>query len=500
MNPEMYDVAIVGAGPAGIVAANLCGLYGLKAVAFDRADDVYDLPRAVGLWDDVQRILDNAGILEAIVPSTSIPTGAEFVDSDGKRIIGFELPADFTTDNGHPPLRNFNQPELERIARKALNAHSDVELLVSHEVLEIDQDAESVTLAVRDLANQQTKTVKARWLIGCDGATSFVRKSCGIAWNSHGYDCQWLVVDISLDDDKRPPNYATQICDPNRPTTLVPLPLGMFRWEFQLREGEAREEMERPERVWSLLAPWVSPQDAKIIRAVVYRFHATIAETFRNGRVFLAGDAAHQTPPFMGQGLSSGVRDVDNLVWKLGHVRRGLADDTLLDSYSTERHPMAVAMVKHSVNTGRLIDAYAEMARGGAEPSKELQAYAYGGDAVLPNVSCKLVQEGNSDWVGQLVPQCVIQLGDASGPFDRTVGPRWAILGASDPSLALSEEALAYWNSVGAVFVTVPKPEGTMLSLVSEYRVIIVRPDRIISATCDGDTVDATALPQVHSV
>ena len=492
----MYDVAIVGAGPTGAVAAKLCGVHGLSAVAFDRAPDVYDLPRAVAMWDDVQRILQNAGLLDAVLPATCVQVGGEFVTPDGRRLTGLEIPAGFTTPSGHPVLRGFHQPALERAVRAGLAAHPDVQLQVAHEIVALTQHDDRVTLTVRDLADDATATVGARWVLGCDGASSFVRKACGIAWRSLGYDCEWLVVDVQLKrDDVGLSPLTQQVCDPARPVTLVPGPHRTHRWELQLRPGETRAEMEDPARVWELLRPWITPADADVVRAVVYRFHATIAETFRRGRVFLAGDAAHQTPPFMGQGLCSGLRDVDNLIWKLAMVRRGVAGDTLLDTYTTERHPIAIGMVAHSVNTGRLIDAYAAMVAGGPEPPDELKAYGYGGTAELPHVTAGLIVPGDSPWIGRYVPQVPVVTDDGVGLLDDIVGPRWAIVAKDDPRALLSPDERRYWQGAGAAFVRVPEPAGAMLSLFLAHRLVVARPDRIVYA------VDAApVLPESTSI
>jgi 3-(3-hydroxy-phenyl)propionate hydroxylase len=255
----------------------------------------------------------------------------------------------------------------------------------------------------------------------------------------------------------------------------------MHRWEFQLRDGESKEEMEQHDRVFELLAPWLTPADADLIRAVVYRFHALIAATFRRGRVFIAGDAAHQTPPFMGQGLCSGVRDVANLVWKIHHVTRGLMGDPLLDTYTDERRPMTLAAVEHSVKTGQLIDAYAEMERGGPPPSAELQAYAYGGSAQLPDLSTGLLARSDSEWIGRHLPQCDVIAGERSGAFADVVGPRWALVSMHDDARATMDVATRQaWEKLGATFVVVPEPIGAMLGLLRAHDTVVVRPDRVI--------------------
>jgi len=484
------DVAILGAGPTGALAAKLCGIHGLTAVAFDRGADVYDLPRAVGLWDDVQRILASAGVLERILPATRMQSGAEFVDARGRRIVGIEIPPGFVTPNGHPTVVTFHQPQFERALRASLADHADVRLHTSHEMIAVEQSDERVVLHVRDLESSRSRRVTAKWLLGCDGASSAVRKSCGIAWHNIGYDQDWLVVDVRLADHVELSPYMRQVCDPARPTTMIPLPLGMHRWEFQLRPGETKAEMERADRVDELLAPWVRQGEFEVVRAVVYRFHAMIADTFRCGRVFLAGDAAHQTPPFMGQGLSSGVRDVDNLVWKLAHVARGLAGDALLDTYTAERRPMTAAAVAHSVNTGKLIDAYSAMASGGAKPSPELEAYAYGGGAQLPQLSTGLLAEESSPWIGTLVPKCTVTSSERSGLLDEVVGSNWAIVGARDPRERMKPHEREFWERLGAVFVSVPEPDGPILGPLLAHPVLVVRPDRVVY----GVSPDAVSL------
>jgi 3-(3-hydroxy-phenyl)propionate hydroxylase len=487
----MVDVAIVGAGPVGAVAANLCAVHGLTAVAFDREADVYDLPRAAALYDDVQRILHNAGLLDAVLPATGVIPGGEFVDASGKRIIGFEVPPDLRTTNGFPPLLNINQPVMERAIRACLAGRKGVELRVAHEVLGFEERDNCVEVVVRDRVDDATERIEARWLLGADGAGSSVRKSCAIAWNSLGYDCEWLVIDVELKRPVELPRLCQQICDPERPVTFVPMPGRLRRWEFQLKGGETGAEMEDRERVWSLLAPWMSPRDGEIVRAVVYRFHATIAASFRRGRVFLAGDAAHQTPPFMGQGLCTGVRDVENLIWKLAMVRRGKATDALLDTYGAERRPLAVAMVEHSTNTGKLIDAYAAMARGGPEPPAELQEYAYGGSRRLPDLSAGLLALDGGEWVGQLVPSAMVSTPRGATLLDDVVGPRWSILSRCEPRPAIGPESQAFCDRLGVAFADLPEPRGAMLDLLAAHEVVIVRPDRIIYGTSHAAGLDA---------
>ncbi len=485
----MVDVAIVGGGPVGVVAANFCGVYGLSAVVLDREKDVYDLPRAAGLHHDAQRILHNAGVLDAVLPATRELLGAEFVDAGGERIIGFELPPGTLLESGYPAVLNIDQPGLERAVRGCLDRFPEVELRLGREVEGFEQSSSGVSLDVRSVDGGAAERLDARWLIGADGATSSVRRACEISWDSLGYDCDWLVVDLELTRDVELTMLATQVCDPNRPVTVIPMPGRQRRWEFQLKPGETRAEMEDRDRVWELLAPWLPRDAGEILRAVVYRFHATIAERFSRGRVFLAGDAAHQTPPFMGQGLCTGIRDVENLVWKLAMVAGGQASDRILETYTAERRPLAVAMVQHSTNTGKLIDAYAEMQRGGPEPPAWLQEYAYGGSQTLPDLSEGLLAADTCASAGCLLPHTEVLDGAGTTPFDAHVGPSWSLVSTEAFRLAIGEAVQRAGAALEVVLAIVSAEEGPIGALLQQHEVLLVRPDRLIYGACAATEV-----------
>jgi 3-(3-hydroxy-phenyl)propionate hydroxylase len=487
------DVAIVGFGPVGAVAANLCGAHGLGALAIDREEDVYDLPRAAVIDDETQRILHAAEVLDAVLPHTAPQVGAEFVDAAGQRIMGVEIPPGLCTPNGYPPLLGIHQPDLERAVRGRLAHHPDVEVWLGHEVDRIEQAPGHVEVTAR-ARDGTRRRVRAQWLLGCDGARSFVRGACGIAWESLGYDHEWLVVDVDLArSDVVLPPFVQQICGPARPVTFVPLPGRLRRWEFQLQPGETSDEMTDPARVRSLLAPWLAPADATIRRAAVYRFHATIAAAFRHGRVFLAGDAAHQMPPFLGQGMCSGIRDVGNLVWKLAAVAHGPWPTGMLDTYEAERRPLALATVAHAADVGRLIDALADQARGGPPPSEALRESGYGGGRALPPLDGGLLVEGGP-WAGTSFPQDVIATSAGPRRFDDYVGRRWAVVGTRDPRAAMSEASARIFDVLGTTMLAIPEPSGATGAVLSAHEWAVVRPDRLIYGvtTSDPDLDDLT--------
>lgn len=451
-------VIVVGGGPVGVVAAMACATRGFEVTVVEKATEIYDLPRAIVMDDEIQRALMLAGVGDGLAVVTSALPGAEFVDTAGTRIIGFELPEGTVTALGYAPVVRYYQPELEGFLR-ARAVDAGVRFVLGDEVTSVSQ----TECAVETVLASGT-VLSGAWLIAADGAASPIRKSLGIQFESQGFDQDWLVVDVRLRDGRDPelPVLVQQICDPARPSTFVPGHDRYRRWEFQLQHGEQRDEMVEPARVWALLAPWLGPDDATIVRAVVYRFHATVASAMRAGRVFIAGDAAHQMPPFLGQGLCSGVRDAVNLAWKLEMVDRGRAGDRLLDTYDHERRPHAAGVVAHAVDTGRLIDQLA--GRGGEQAGLES---AYGGQRPFPHLEHG-VRTGDHPMTGRQVPDIALPDG---GHLDAVAGGFAVVVPRSTAAIGTTLDA---WRGLGATVVegAVPFADG----------VVVVRPDRYIAS------------------
>ena len=458
------DVLVVGGGPVGVVTALLCAQRGFSVRVLERATEIYDLPRAIVMDDEIQRVIQNAGLIEGLRAITTPLQGAEFVTVDGERIVGAELPLDANWPLGHHPSVTYYQPELEAFLRDAAG-QAGVDIRLGVEVGELAQDADSVTVAAVGPGGIP-QAHRSSWLVAADGASSSVRKQLGVAFIDQGYDQDWLVLDVHL---KRPvpslPQFVQQVCDPDRPTTFVVGHADYRRWEFQLQPGESRDEMLEPTRIWELLEGWLTPDDAELIRAVVYRFHATVAESMRDGRVFLAGDAAHQMPPFLGQGLCSGVRDAANLAWKLRLAESGAAGDALLDTYSTERLPHAAGVVAHAVDTGRLIDELS----GRVPKSTGIDA-AYGGGRPFPHLTTGLLH-GDHPAVGRQVHQPTID----GTPLDDLLGDGFAII-VDDAQMA--ETVSDDWSGLASVV----KVAAAMLPTLPPGGAVIVRPDRYVAA------------------
>ena len=458
------DVIIVGCGPVGVMAALRSAQRGLSVIALDRDPDLYPFPRAIGMDDEVQRLFQNAGLTDQLKEWSTRMMGAEFLDANGVRVVGMELPPDFRGPSGHYPMVSFDQPSVEQFLRAAaIKAGVDVRLGVEVTAVTSDQPTSDASVTLAD-----GSILRARWVIGADGASSTVRRLIGVTLEDQGFDEPWLVVDTTkLDPGLALSPLAQQHCNPERVVTVVPGHGTRRRWEFQLREGETREEMLEPSRIAELLKPWGTPDQLHVDRAAVYRFHAAVADTFRRGNVFLVGDAAHQMPPFNGQGMCTGMRDADNLTWKLAHVANGLAGDALLDTYDSERRPHAAGQVEHSADAGRLINAIAE---GGAHSYES----GYGGGRSFPHLEAGLV-DGSHPRTGHPFPQPLV----AGTLFDERLGDGWALVGATTPVLGL-------WATIGARAVATD-PDA-FPGLLDDGVVIIVRPDRYVAAvTTDLD-------------
>ncbi|WP_020191360.1 bifunctional 3-(3-hydroxy-phenyl)propionate/3-hydroxycinnamic acid hydroxylase [Pseudomonas putida] len=347
--PAEIDVLVVGYGPVGATIAALLGRYGVSTLVLDKAHEVMLMPRAIALDNEALRILQLAGLAEdafakIVIPQVKMhsPVLGQFGRADTQGCI-----------DGHPKLVTFYQPDLEHAMRDQVSRLKSVTSLGGFELESLVHEAEYVVATVRDQAGQ-AHTVRSRYLVGADGASSKVRALIDQEFEGQTYAEDWLIVDVK-NRHASAIDHVEFICDPQRPTPHMPAPGGRERWEFMLRPGESREALESEQSIARLIAPWIDPKELEIERKAVYRFHARCCKRFSKGRVFLAGDAAHITPPFVGQGLVAGLRDVANLAWKLAWVLRGHAAPAILDTYDVERRPHAQAMINLAKLMGRLV-------------------------------------------------------------------------------------------------------------------------------------------------
>ena len=422
-----FDVAIVGLGPTGATLANFCGALGLQTVVFERSTTAYPQPRACHLDAEIARVFQQLGFESQLHDLLTVSAGMEYVAADGTRLFTFEGFEREPLLGWHEDYV-FIQPELDTMLRDGLARFPCVDVRLG-----IEADP------VADLLEQ------ARFVIACDGASSAIRTQLGVDMRDLGFDERWFVVDVLVNDDAHPlPPIIQQVCDRQRLATFVPSHGRHRRWEFRLADDEHVPDE------WRLLEPWgVRPNDAELLRAVVYRFHALEAVRWRDGRVFLAGDAAHQMPPFMGQGMCSGIRDAANLAWKLADVVRGSAGDELLDTYETERLPHVQAVTALSIEAGQLLGRLA--ADPTALPTAERpdpQRWSR-----LPGLDL-----GGDFPIGHLVPQ-------PDRLDDRLPVHDWAWVAADDSFVPPGDRPV------------VVEPQATY-----GRRAVLVRPDRYIAA------------------
>jgi 3-(3-hydroxy-phenyl)propionate hydroxylase len=490
------DVAIVGFGPVGALSALLLARAGLRVAILERSREPVILPRAVGLDGESMRTFQRIGLVDAVNAIVQPARETEqvcFTDSRRQPLFGLEIPQH--GPNGWRDVLFFDQPELEALLREQVARQDGIEVLLGHEVVALEQTRDDVTLRTRSAASSGPQDLRASFVLGCDGASSFVRSAVGIDWLSLGYDQDWLVVDIVQSPEADLPLVTMQVCDPARLTTYVCVKDPNRRWEFQLLEGETREEMLRPEKIEELLRPWLPPEHYELRRSAVYQFHAATADRWREGRVFLAGDAAHQTPPFLGQGLNAGFRDAVNLGWKIPLVHAGVCDQSLLDSYAEERDAHARDLVEWAVAVGQLMETLAAREAGQPDPYPSADRSAgYGQGRSAPPLRGGVLVEGQSrddSPVGSLLRQPTVRRKDGvECRLDELLGRGFAVVGRKQSDLRLGPEASAILQRLEARTASLEGLEVTLGEqdrLFDAHAAVVLRPDRYIFGVVDDE-------------
>lgn len=353
---ESFDVVIAGMGPVGMMAGLMLAREGHSVLIADKQPKPYTLPRAVAHDGEIARLMQSAGLAPDTMPEAVEPYNDMYYWVNADREELFIVDWTGVDQSGWANEYFYNQPNLEKYIDAKMRSYKTLEALRGWSVEFKDQDAEGVNVQLVETETGKTRDVRAKYLLGADGANSDTRKAVGIGWNDLGFFFDWLVVDVIPGPDTNVTHLALQIADPVRPTTVVPAGPGKRRWEFMLLEGEDPEEIARPDNIWKLLEPFeLNEQNSVIERGVVYRFKSGWADNWRSGRVFLLGDAAHTTPPFAGQGLCAGVRDAFNLAWKMNLVLEGKAQDKILDTYSPERLEHTSGFIYFAMELGKII-------------------------------------------------------------------------------------------------------------------------------------------------
>lgn len=505
------DVVIAGFGPVGQTLAILLGRQGHRVLVLERQSQMYSKPRAVTLDNEVMRILAGIGLGpyfdEFCLPSHQY----DWRNAAGETLLHFEFGTE--PGSGRPINVTFHQPSLEARLIEQVELQPTVEVRRSATVVDVVEQDDHVLVAY-ETPDGGRHEVAAQYVVGCDGANSRVREVLDPVIDDRGFFYDWAVLDVLPHDTRRVQEWAPrnlQICDPVRPTTVVSAGPGRRRWEFFLLPDESPEQFETDDYAWSLLAPWgLDPSNADMERATVYRFRALCCQTWRKGRLLLAGDAAHLMPPFFGQGMCSGVRDAANAAWKLDAVLRGVASDALLETYTSERIAHVQFAIGISVELGKVIcltDPEAVAARdaamlaAGGRPELALPPLP---PAALGSGISRRREDGTPAPPGPIfTTQGVVGLADGrQGPRDDLVGPGFALGATFDPREHLTPESIDSFRRLGGTFEqfvprdVAPTDDGELRQLAdvdgfylphmaeAGFVAAIVRPDYYLFGIC----------------
>lgn len=459
------DVIVVGHGPVGAVLAVLLAQRGRRVIVLERRQQPYTPPRATSFDGETARLLAGCGTGADLGRITEPATGYQWRTADGEILLDLAFRAQ--GPYGWPDANTMHQPALEELLAVRASGLPGIAVMRGRQVVGIEERDDGVAVTAQD-EDGAARTCTARWVVGCDGANSFVRQHLELPVTDLGFSYEWLLCDVVLREPAAFVPTNVQICDPARPTTLVGSGPGHRRWEFMRLPGERASELNREETAWRLLAPYgVTPDTATLLRSTTYIFQARWADQWRVGRVLVAGDAAHLTPPFTGQGMCAGIRDAANLAWKLDVVLDGLAPQALLDTYTQERRAHVRESILSAVQLGRVLCVTDPAAA--AERDATVLAGRRSRGAAVPEPAKPLTEgllhraaDGSpASPAGEVVPQGRVRGPGGTGLFDDVVGRGFVLLLAEGADAGLGEQQSAFLRDLGTNVVHLLPEDGT---------------------------------------
>jgi 2-polyprenyl-6-methoxyphenol hydroxylase-like FAD-dependent oxidoreductase len=491
---DTRDLAIVGYGPTGMTLAALLGRAGHSVVVFDKYPGLYNLPRAACFDDEIMRTFQKLGVAAEVLPGAVVQRDYDWVNGAGETLV--EIEYDDPAPGGWAQLYMMYQPHIEDVLDRLCRSLPRVEVRQGVRVEGIEPDDEGVALRGVDVAGDAVEA-RARWLVGADGGTGFVRPALGIGFSTYGFEENWLVCDFERKRElDRVPTFR-QVCDPAQPIAIVRIGPDHQRFSFMLDPDEDPALATDPERVWRRVADYITPADADLIRVANYVFRSRITERWRQGRVLLAGDAAHEMPPFLAQGMCSGMRDAHNIAWKLDLVLRGLAGEEILDSYQSEREPHVRFITEKAIELGRVQTLRdPEKARERDRRLLALRAERRAPEKLRypPLAGGALTALGGAH-AGEFFVQGRVRTADGrEGLFDDLVGPGPCVIARDAETLAaLGPQTRERWHRLGGhlaeLGLELEDLDGIYGAWFDEHgcEAVVVRPDWYLFGTAaDG--------------